>query len=246
MNRLAAGILHRDAHPKRGKMAVEDAGIMAFICRDWVVAIPVMGKTREERSQVSFQRTEVMFMQHLDRVPADRSVPRYFSDPTRVAETYSGCFPLLGWGNQRIEPIAHHRFLHILDRDVTGLEQQRFGGNILCIKSPQQHLGLKCAELRRKDTVLFQLVNQKRRCALHKLRQGLGRAICHPDDEVLVTLLEPRIPRPSGYLACSGVYTRKNLLSAIPARFRLAYQQAEEPGGKHTEEASSSYSPYLL
>ncbi|NOG32806.1 hypothetical protein HLB35_15490 [Halomonas sp. TBZ9] len=74
---------------------------------------------------------------------------------------------------------------------------------------------------------------------MHKLRQGLGRAIRHPDDEVLVTLLEPRIPRPSGYPACSGVYTRKNLISAIPARFRLAYQQAEEPGEKDTLDSKS-------
>lgn len=67
---------------------------------------------------------------------------------------------------------------------------------------------------------------------LHKLRQGLGRALRHPDDNVLVTLLEPRIPRPSGYPALAGVYPRRTLLGAIPARFMLAYQNAEEPGGK--------------
>ncbi|MDR5899476.1 helicase C-terminal domain-containing protein [Halomonas vilamensis] len=70
---------------------------------------------------------------------------------------------------------------------------------------------------------------------LHKLRQGLGRAIRHPDDDVLVTLLEPRIPRPSGYPPREGVYVRQTLLGAIPARFMRAYQSAEEPGGKETE-----------
>jgi Rad3-related DNA helicase len=67
---------------------------------------------------------------------------------------------------------------------------------------------------------------------LHKLRQGLGRAIRHPDDDVLITLLEPRIPRPSSAPACQGVYTQQALLGAIPARFYQAYQQAEEPGGE--------------
>jgi Rad3-related DNA helicase len=69
---------------------------------------------------------------------------------------------------------------------------------------------------------------------LHKLRQGLGRAIRHPDDDVLITLLEPRVPRPSGTAACQGVHTQQVLLGAIPARFYAAYQQAEEPGGQQT------------
>lgn len=67
---------------------------------------------------------------------------------------------------------------------------------------------------------------------LHKLRQGLGRAIRHPDDDVLITLLEPRIPRPSNTAACQGIHTQRALLGAIPARFYAAYQQAEEPGGQ--------------
>lgn len=67
---------------------------------------------------------------------------------------------------------------------------------------------------------------------LHKLRQGLGRAIRHPEDDVLITLLEPRIPRPSGYPPCAGVHTGRTLLGAIPARFISAYHNAEEPGGK--------------
>ncbi len=64
---------------------------------------------------------------------------------------------------------------------------------------------------------------------LHKLRQGLGRAIRHPDDQVLVTLLEPRFPRPSATPPLAGVIQSDALLGAIPARFRPAWQQAEEP-----------------
>jgi Rad3-related DNA helicase len=63
---------------------------------------------------------------------------------------------------------------------------------------------------------------------LHKLRQGLGRAIRHPEDRVLVTLLEPRFPRPSGVTPLAGVRQSDALLWAIPARFRPAWQQAEE------------------
>ncbi|WP_147273728.1 helicase C-terminal domain-containing protein [Vreelandella rituensis] len=75
---------------------------------------------------------------------------------------------------------------------------------------------------------------------LHKLRQGLGRAIRHPDDGVLVTLLEPRIPRPSGYPARQGVYPKRTLLGAIPARFLFAYQNAAEPGGKQDNTATTT------
>lgn len=77
---------------------------------------------------------------------------------------------------------------------------------------------------------------------LHKLRQGLGRAIRHPDDDVLITLLEPRIPRPSGTAACQGVHTQQVLLGAIPARFYAAYQQAEEPGCKQENKVAIAQS----
>jgi len=72
---------------------------------------------------------------------------------------------------------------------------------------------------------------------LHKLRQGLGRAIRHPDDQVLVTLLEPRFPRPSGAPPQAGLRQSTALLGAIPARFRAAWQRAEEPlmGGPHSQ-----------
>lgn len=86
--------------------------------------------------------------------------------------------------------------------------------------SPSEAAHIAKGTLMRKSTVR----------TLHKLRQGLGRAIRHPEDNVLITLLEPRIPRPSGVAACHGVYTQQVLLGAIPARFYSAYQQAEEPG----------------
>ncbi|WP_157826448.1 helicase C-terminal domain-containing protein [Halomonas sp. MES3-P3E] len=88
--------------------------------------------------------------------------------------------------------------------------------------SPSEAAHIAKGTLMRKSTVR----------TLHKLRQGLGRAIRHPDDDVLITLLEPRIPRPSGSPACHGVYTQQVLLGAIPARFYSDYQQAEEPGGE--------------
>ncbi|GAA3902941.1 hypothetical protein GCM10022228_11550 [Halomonas cibimaris] len=81
---------------------------------------------------------------------------------------------------------------------------------------------------------------------LHKLRQGLGRAIRHPDDDVQVTLLEPRIPRPSGYPPVKGVYASRVLLGAIPARFMYAYQNAEEPGGSAEQDTAQSRLAALL
>jgi hypothetical protein len=51
--------------------------------------------------------------------------------------------------------------------------------------------------------------------------------------------IEPRIPRPSGALPQPGVRHSSALLGAIPSRFRLAWQQAEEPLVNQRTEALS-------
>lgn len=63
----------------------------------------------------------------------------------------------------------------------------------------------------------------------HKLRQGIGRTIRHPDDEVIVTILDPRFPRPRGD-APAGVRVSPRLLGAIPFRFLGAYEEGEVSG----------------
>lgn len=68
----------------------------------------------------------------------------------------------------------------------------------------------------RARTILFA---RNRVQTLHKLRQGLGRAIRHPEDRAEVLLLDPRFPRSSGT-------TTSGLACAIPQRFRLAYAGA--------------------
>lgn len=90
------------------------------------------------------------------------------------------------------------------------------------------------------------LQRQSTVCTLHKLRQGLGRAIRHPDDDVSVTVLEPRIPRPSGYSPAAGVYASRVLLGAIPARFLSAYHNAEEPGGSKDDAPPQQHLAALL
>lgn len=106
-------------------------------------------------------------------------------------------------------------------RPARSAVEQRLVGQMLQRKgmSEEQATRIATGMLYRKSTVR----------TLHKLRQGLGRAIRHPEDQVLVTLLEPRIPRPSGALPQPGVRQSSALLGAIPSRFRLAWQQAEEP-----------------
>lgn len=106
-------------------------------------------------------------------------------------------------------------------RPARSAVEKRLVGQMLQRKgmSEEQASRIATGMLYRKSTVR----------TLHKLRQGLGRAIRHPDDSVLVTLLEPRIPRPSGAPSQPGVRQSAALLGAIPSRFRLAWQQAEEP-----------------
>jgi Rad3-related DNA helicase len=70
--------------------------------------------------------------------------------------------------------------------------------------------------------------------ATHKLRQGLGRGIRHPDDDVHVVILDPRFPSPSGTPAGEGLRRHAQSLGAIPPRFLAAYRNArttwpEEP-----------------
>lgn len=86
------------------------------------------------------------------------------------------------------------------------------------------------------------LLNRKETVrTLHKLRQGLGRAIRHPDDTATLTLLDPRIPRPSGAPAEVGIRLMPKLLDAIPARFMAAYRQAD--GGSTATHGSDEAEP---
>lgn len=80
---------------------------------------------------------------------------------------------------------------------------------------------------RRKDTIK----------AAHKLRQGLGRAIRHPDDAVDVVILDPRFPRPTGEPAGLGMRSTRELLGAIPHRFMASYRRAEVDEKEVSEQA---------
>lgn len=64
---------------------------------------------------------------------------------------------------------------------------------------------------------------------VHKIRQGLGRAIRHPDDIVELFILDPRFPRPHGVIP-AGVRASPRLLGAIPFRFLGAYEEGEVIG----------------
>lgn len=62
--------------------------------------------------------------------------------------------------------------------------------------------------------------------AAHKLRQGIGRAIRHPDDSATIVILDPRFPRPDGEHPGEGMRTATEMLGAIPHRFMGRYRQA--------------------
>tara|TARA_R110002051_G_scaffold250392_5_gene309746 strand:- start:529 stop:2532 length:2004 start_codon:yes stop_codon:yes gene_type:complete len=59
---------------------------------------------------------------------------------------------------------------------------------------------------------------------LHKLRQGLGRALRHPDDTSIVTFYDPRFPTGKEVL---NVKSQNWLAKAVPFRFRLALKRAQ-------------------
>lgn len=84
------------------------------------------------------------------------------------------------------------------------------------------------------DNILF---CADRRAAWHKLRQGLGRGIRHPQDECHVWIADPRFPIPEQWLDTFDPVLAKmvpsqkssqhrDLLNAVPERFRDAYCSA--------------------
>lgn len=75
--------------------------------------------------------------------------------------------------------------------------------------------------------------------AAHKIRQGLGRTIRHPDDVVMVTILDPRFPRPHGNVP-TGVKVSHRLLGAIPFRFLSAYESAQVQINKQGAESEAT------
>lgn len=73
---------------------------------------------------------------------------------------------------------------------------------------------------------------------LHKLRQGIGRALRHPEDVCRLTLLDPRFPRPSG-ARTPGVKVNPVLVDAIPRRFLGAYHSGDEGAGQDAQTSAS-------
>lgn len=69
---------------------------------------------------------------------------------------------------------------------------------------------------------------------LHKLRQGLGRALRHPDDKSTVTLYDPRFPL-SETGDHGGVKKLRWLSGAVPFRFRAALAEAQQSSHKPQE-----------
>lgn len=75
------------------------------------------------------------------------------------------------------------------------------------------------------------LHTQNQTKTLHKLRQGLGRAIRHRDDRAEVIILDPRFFRRNG----DGPAGIRGLEASIPKRFRAAYSQALEANSGASE-----------
>jgi len=71
---------------------------------------------------------------------------------------------------------------------------------------------------------------------LHKLRQGLGRAIRHPEDVSQVTFYDPRFP--SGQ-EMKKVTTQTWLANAVPFRFRLALKRQQAQASNEQEKTAS-------
>src|SRR5690554_2500344 len=63
---------------------------------------------------------------------------------------------------QRVESVAQHGLLHVLDGDVAGLEQQSLGGDIVNIEATEQlGFGLQSVQLRSEDPALPENVDEK-------------------------------------------------------------------------------------
>src|SRR5690554_5374157 len=64
---VVAGVLDSDGKAKRGKVAVEDAGIVALVAGNGVVAVPVVGQAGKERLEVGLQARQVVSLQDIQQ-----------------------------------------------------------------------------------------------------------------------------------------------------------------------------------
>lgn len=74
---------------------------------------------------------------------------------------------------------------------------------------------------RRAEAVLHARLNTQ---TLHKIRQGIGRALRHPQDRCEILFLDPRFPTPKHLKDNGGMHL--GLAAAIPARFLADYMGA--------------------
>ncbi|WP_111748559.1 helicase C-terminal domain-containing protein [Salinisphaera orenii] len=126
-----------------------------------------------------------------------------------------------------------------------------FWSRIVIVRNPRPPINesyqlILANDLKARYGMRDQLASQKSRqilsatahtMALHKLRQGLGRGIRHPDDRVEVVIVDPRFPHDGrlnhGQLA--------GLAAAIPPRFQdafracaLAFESTNQPANAET------------
>lgn len=102
----------------------------------------------------------------------------------------------------------------------------------------ERWLSRKMSGVQAKQAASASLHQESRVQTLHKLRQGIGRALRHPDDSSVITFYDPRFPTGRDV---RNVKSHSWLSNAVPFRFRLALKRAQE-----TDQVKPNKSPVLI
>ena len=145
-------------------MAVEDTGIVSFIFRNRVIAVPVVRQAGIQRLEVALQPCEVGLSEQA-RQPQYQLILGIIVQPQhRQQRLVEAHLHLLVGEAQAIERPVRNLFAHLVERQVARLKEQRLGGDIVHIETPQQRRPtMPGGQGRREHAPLPEQLHQKRR-----------------------------------------------------------------------------------
>ena len=183
----AARILHDDVEPRRREVRIEDARVVALVCGDGVVRVPLVRDACEERLEQRLHPREVVgFQQVVQAVAVGGLARRILHQAPQQALVQA--LPDLPVGIAQAIAADAAPVPHALDRQVAGLEQQRLGGHRPHVERGEQFAARQHpVERQGADPAPEQrLHEERRRTALEPVAAELARVEQQQDVERVV------------------------------------------------------------
>ena len=134
---MAGAVLHGDVEPQGREVRVEHARVVALVAGDVIVGVPLVGDARKEGAEQRLDPREVVRLQPPVQVHLVRRLARRVLHEVAEEALVQALADLAVRVTQPIQQLATE-VLHRRDGQVSRLEQQRLGGDVVHVECGQQ------------------------------------------------------------------------------------------------------------